>query len=100
MFDSCRFLRQEVSLDPERNGEVKNGVTSCFAPVTGSASIFLPVIDLFAPFSHFKLPNFVGHLEKALSCENGANRSITSRKMVALPVWRANQEVTAFWASP
>ena len=34
-----------VSRDAEHYGEVENVVTSCFAWQTGSASIFLPVID-------------------------------------------------------
>ena len=34
-----------VSRDAEHNGEVQNGFTSCFASQTGSASIFLNVID-------------------------------------------------------
>ena len=34
-----------VFRDAERNGEVQNGFTSCFAGQTGSVSIFLPVID-------------------------------------------------------
>ena len=46
-----RFLRKGVSSDAERNGEVQNGFTSCFARQTGSAHIFLPVIDWFMLFS-------------------------------------------------
>ena len=45
LMDLCRFFRKEVSLDAERDGKVKNGITSCFAPQTGSSSIVLPVID-------------------------------------------------------
>ena len=51
LLDLCHFLRIGVSRDAERNGEVQNGFTSCFARQTGTASIFLPVIDLFVPFS-------------------------------------------------
>ena len=54
----------------------------------------------FAPFTHFQFLNFVCHPEKATSYENGTNQSITGRKMLALPVWRAKQEVTALWALP
>ena len=32
-------------MDAERNGEVQNGFTSCFAPQTGSVGIFLHVVD-------------------------------------------------------
>ena len=51
LLDLCRFLRKGVIRDAEHYGEVKNVVTSCFARQTGSASIFLPVIDRFVPFS-------------------------------------------------
>ena len=34
-----------VSRDAEHYGKAHNAVTSCFARQTGSASIFLPVID-------------------------------------------------------
>ena len=50
LLDLCHFLRKGVSRDAERKGEVQNGLTSCLARQTGSASIFLSVIDLFAPF--------------------------------------------------
>ena len=45
LLDLFRFLRKAVSLDEDHYGEVKNVVTSCFASQTGSASIFLSVID-------------------------------------------------------
>ena len=45
LIDSRRFLRERVSRDAEHYGEVQNVITSCFARQTGSASIFLPVID-------------------------------------------------------
>ena len=32
--------------------------------------------------------------------ENGTDRSINGRQMLSLHVWRAKQEVTAFWTSP
>ena len=51
LLDLCRFLKIGVSRDAERNGEVQNGFTSCFARQTGIASIFLPVIDRFVLFS-------------------------------------------------
>ena len=96
---SCRFLRG-VSRDAENYGEAQNVVTSCFARQTGSACIFLPVIDWFAPFSQEGA--FSGWQPKlrSLKCENRANKPITGRKMLALPVWGAKQEVTPFWTSP
>ena len=45
LLDLCRFLKIGVSRDAERNGEVQNGLTSCFVRQAGIASIFLPVID-------------------------------------------------------
>ena len=76
-----------------------NVVTSCFARQTGSASVFLPVINRFVLFSDFKLHHFVHHLEKPPSCVNGTNQSIKGRKVLALPFWEAKQEVTTFSAS-
>ena len=51
LLDLCSFLRMGVSRDAEHYGEVQNAVTSWFARQKGSASIFLPVIDRFMPFS-------------------------------------------------
>ena len=51
LIDPCRFLWNGVSRDAEHNGEVQNAFTSCFSRQTGSASIFLLVIDWFMPFS-------------------------------------------------
>ena len=45
LLDLCRFHKTGVSRDAEHYGEVENGITSCFARQTGSASIFLSVID-------------------------------------------------------
>ena len=42
----------------------------------------------------------VQYPEKPPSCENGTNQSINGSKMLSLPVWRAKQEETIFWASP
>ena len=47
LIDPLCFLGMGVSRDAERNGEVQNGFTSCFAHQTGSAHIFLSVIDWF-----------------------------------------------------
>ena len=47
---------------------------------------------------HFWLHHGVPHLEKPPPWENSVNRSITCRKMRALPVWRAKQAVMTFMA--
>ena len=49
---------------------------------------------------HFWLGHGVPHPEKPSPWEIGGNQSITGRKMQALPVWRAKQEVKLFWTSP
>ena len=77
LIDPCHFLRKGVSRDTERNGEIQN---------------FLPVTDGFVAFSHFNLHHLVGHPKKPLSCENGTNRSIKCRKMLALSVWQLNRK--------
>ena len=94
------FSQGGVSRDAEHYSEAQNVITSCFARQTGSACIFLPVIDWFAPFSQEGA--FSGWQPKlrSLKCENRANKPITGRKMLALPVWGAKQEVTPFWTSP
>ena len=66
LIDLCHFLRVGVSRDAERNGEVQNGFTSCFACQTGSASIILPVIDFF--LSRF--------LSKGVSTDDGHNGEV------------------------
>ena len=58
--------------------------------------IFLPVTDGFVVFSHFNLHHLVGHPKKPLSCENGTNRSIKCRKMLALSVWQLNRKWSHF----
>ena len=47
LLDLCRFLRKAVYQNAGHYGEVENVVTSCFVCQTGSASIFLLVIDWF-----------------------------------------------------
>ena len=49
---------------------------------------------------HFRLHHSAPHPEKPPFWENGTNKSITGRKMLAVPVWRAKQEVKPFWTSP
>ena len=49
---------------------------------------------------HFRLHHSVQHPEKPPFWENGTIQSFTGRKMLALPVWRAKQEVRPFWTSP
>ena len=56
--------------------------------------------DWFAQFPHFNLHHCVRNPEKPPSWENSTNQVITDRKMLALPVWRAEQDVTTFSASP
>ena len=51
LLDSICFLRERASRDAKHHGDAKNVADSCFACQTGSASVFLPVIDLFVPFS-------------------------------------------------
>ena len=55
--------------------------------------------DWFALFSHVKLDHCVLHPDKYPLRENGTKHSITSGKILPLPVWRAKQEVTVFWTS-
>ena len=45
LIDSRRFLREGVSRYTGHYDEAINVVTTCFAHQTGSAIIFLPVID-------------------------------------------------------
>ena len=98
--DSCRYFREGLSRDAEHYGKAQNIDTSWFARQTGSAIIFPFVIDWFAPFSQEGA--FSGWPTKleSLKCENSANQSITGRKMLALPVWGAKQEVMPFSTSP
>ena len=58
--------------------------------------IFLPVTDGFVAFSHFNLHHLSGHPKKPLSCENGTNRSVKCRKMLALSVWQLNRKWSHF----
>ena len=68
------------------NKRQENAVTSCLESETGCRN--------------FGLHHCVWHPEKPPSCENGTDRSINGRQMLSLHVWRAKQEVTAFWTSP
>ena len=51
-------------------------------------------------WQHLWLHHSVPYPEIPPPWENGGNQSITGRKMQALPVWRAKQEVKSFWTSP
>ena len=64
----------------------KNAVTSCLESETGCRN--------------FGLHHCVWHPEKPPSCENGTDQSINGRQMLSPDLWRAKQEVTAFWTSP
>ena len=120
------FFRMGVSRDAEHVGEVQNIFTSCFARQTGSACIFLPVIDWFSPISqgggisgygtlwwshkccHFlfcspnrKCPHFPACnclIHTAFSGRGllGMRNTMVKPKMSLLPVLLPKQEVPAF----
>ena len=69
--DSSCFLRKGVTRDDKHNGDIQNGFTSCFAGQTGSASVFLPVIEWFMRDDE----------------HNSEVPEKTARKMLTLPVW-------------
>ena len=126
LLDLCHFLRKGVSRDAERKGEVQNGLTSCLARQTGSASIFLPVNDWIVPFSpkggfsgcwtlwwsrkcrhflfcspnrkcqHFPVRNWFICAVFSGRGFLGITNTMTKLKMMSLPVLLAKQEVPAF----
>ena len=66
LIDPCRFRNKGVSQSVDHSCEAENVVTPCFAHQTGRASGYLPVIDWFVPFSHFKLHLYACHPEMPL----------------------------------
>ena len=94
LLDLCRFLRMGVSRDAEHYGEGKNVVTSCFARQIASASIALPVIDWFMPFSQYGVSQdaeHCGEVENVVTSWHACQTGSASR---------AKQEVKTFTTSP